>query len=141
MKRNNDALEEHNMFVTQRDCKTADNCRQNIQEFSCSIEFMILMNKCQKAIVNCLSNHLSSRHKLSGYTYLIPSHKACAKCSSSSHARNSPRNQTARETKECNTVNYPLDELWRYANLHAFHVCSVVEYQLQEKLIYALLIN
>lgn len=65
MERNDDSFEEINVFFSQRNSKTTDNTSQDIQKFSSSIEFIVLMDKCIETISDSLSNHLSPWNELS----------------------------------------------------------------------------
>lgn len=60
MQRDDDVLEENNVFVSQWDSKTTDNTGKDVQKFGSTIEFVGLVDKSKKAFVNSLSNHLSS---------------------------------------------------------------------------------
>lgn len=64
MQRNDDILEEDDVFLPQGHCETRDNTGQNVQKFRSSVEFEGLMNQGVEAIVDGLTDHLSSGDQL-----------------------------------------------------------------------------
>ena len=60
-------LEENNMLISQGDSKTRNDTCENIEKLGCSIEFMAFVDEGIEAFIDCLSNHLSSWHKLKYY--------------------------------------------------------------------------
>ena len=64
MKRNDDILEENNVLLSQGHCETRNNTGQNIQQLRSSIEFEGLVDERVEAIVDSLTDHLSSGHQL-----------------------------------------------------------------------------
>ena len=62
VERNDDILKEDNVLLSEWNSKARNNACQDIKQFGSSIEFKCFMNQRIKAIVNGLSNHLSSRH-------------------------------------------------------------------------------
>lgn len=65
MEWNDNVLEEDHMLISQRHSKATDNACKNVEKLSRTIELMILMDKCEEAFVNGLSNHLSPRNQFS----------------------------------------------------------------------------
>ena len=65
MKRDDDVLEENHVFISERDGESTNDTGQNVQKLSGTIEFVGFMDESEKALVNGLSDHLSSWHKLS----------------------------------------------------------------------------
>lgn len=59
MKRNDDILEEDDVFLSQGNCKSRDDAGQNIKKFRSSIELESLMNKTVEAVIDGFSDHLS----------------------------------------------------------------------------------
>lgn len=64
MKRNDNVREEDDMLISQWDGETTDDTGENVEELSSTVEFVVLVNECKEALVDGLSNHLSSRHEL-----------------------------------------------------------------------------
>ena len=63
MQWDDNVLEEDNVFISEWDGESTDNTRQNVEELSGTIEFMVFMDKSEETLVNCLSDHFSSWHK------------------------------------------------------------------------------
>ena len=64
MKRNDNVREEDDMLISQWDGETTDDTGKNVEELSSTVELVVLVNECKEALVDGLSNHLSSRHEL-----------------------------------------------------------------------------
>lgn len=62
---NDDVLEEDNMFFSQWYSKSTDNTGQNIKQLWGAIELESLMNQRVEAVIDGLTYHFSSWHKLS----------------------------------------------------------------------------
>lgn len=60
MKRDNDFMEEDDMFFSKRHSKAADDTSKDIQYFAGPVEFIIFMNESVKCIIHSLSYHFSS---------------------------------------------------------------------------------
>jgi hypothetical protein len=54
MQRDDDSFEEDHVLVTKRNRESADDTRQNVQQFRSSVELVGLVNKCVEAVVNGL---------------------------------------------------------------------------------------
>ena len=52
------------MLISQWDCETTDDTGKNVEELSSTIELVVLVNESKEALVDGLSNHLSSWHEL-----------------------------------------------------------------------------
>jgi len=65
VKWDDNVLEENNVLVSKWDSKTTDDTCKDIQKLSSTIELMSLMNKEVEALIDSLSNHLSSWDELS----------------------------------------------------------------------------
>jgi len=52
--------EKNDVFVSEWDSKSTNDTGQDIEKLSSSIELVVLMDKCEEALVHGLSNHLSS---------------------------------------------------------------------------------
>ena len=65
MKRDDNILEENDVFVSKRYRKPTDNTREDIQKLGCTVEFVSSMDKGKEALINSLSDHLSSWHQFS----------------------------------------------------------------------------
>lgn len=63
MKGNDDVLEEDHVLVSQWDSETTDDTGQDVQKLSGTVELVSFMDEGEEALVNCLSNHLSSWHQ------------------------------------------------------------------------------
>ena len=70
VKGNNHILEEYDMLISQRNSKSTNDASKNIEKFCSSVEFMTLMNEGIEALIDSLSNHLSSWHKLHNQYFL-----------------------------------------------------------------------
>ena len=57
-------LEEDDVFVSKRNGESTDDAGKDIKKFSSTVEFVSLVNKSEEALIDCLSNHLSSWDKL-----------------------------------------------------------------------------
>ena len=64
MKGNYDILEKSDMFFSQRNSESTDNAGQNVQKFTCSIEFVDLMYKNMEAVSHSLPDHFSPWNQL-----------------------------------------------------------------------------
>jgi predicted glycosyltransferase involved in capsule biosynthesis len=64
VKRNDNILEEDYVLVSQWHSETTNDRSKDIQKFSSSVELVGLMNQSEETLVDCLSDHLSSWHKL-----------------------------------------------------------------------------
>ena len=64
MKGDDDILEKYDMFFSQRNSKSTDNAGQNVQKFTCSIEFVDLVDKNMEAVSNSLPDHFSPWNQL-----------------------------------------------------------------------------
>lgn len=65
MKRNNNVLEEDYVLISERNSESTDNTCQDVKKLSSTIELVILVNKGKEALVDGLTDHLSSWDKLS----------------------------------------------------------------------------
>ena len=63
MKRYDDIGEKDHVLVTKWNSESTDDTRQDIQKLGCTIELVILMDKCKEALVHCLTNHFSPWHE------------------------------------------------------------------------------
>ena len=63
MQRDDDVLEEDHVLVSQRDSETTDDTGQDVQQLSCSVEFVNFVDQGKEALVDCLPDHLSSRNQ------------------------------------------------------------------------------
>ena len=52
MKRNNDVVEEDNMFISERYGESTDDTGKDIQQFGGSVELMVFMDKGEEALVH-----------------------------------------------------------------------------------------
>jgi hypothetical protein len=59
---NYNVLEEDNVFVSERDSEPRNDAGQNVEEFSCSIELVSLVDEGVEALVDCLTNHFTPRN-------------------------------------------------------------------------------
>jgi hypothetical protein len=60
VKRNNNSLEEHDMFFSQRDCKTTNDTSQYVKEFGSTVEFKTFMNQGVETVSDSLTDHFSA---------------------------------------------------------------------------------
>ena len=60
MEWDDNVLEENNMLISEWDSKSTNDTGQDIKKLSSSIELVVLMDKCEEALIHGLSNHLSS---------------------------------------------------------------------------------
>lgn len=65
MEWDDDVLEENDVLISKWHSKATDDTCQYIEELSSTVELMVLVDKSEKALVDGLTNHLSSWHKLS----------------------------------------------------------------------------
>ena len=63
MEWDDDVLEENDVLISKWNSKTTDDTGQDIEELSSTIELMVLVDKSEEALVDGLTNHLSSWHK------------------------------------------------------------------------------
>ena len=64
MERDNYALEEDDVLVSEWDSETRDDTGEDIEELGCSIELVSLMDETEEAFIDCLSDHLSAGYQL-----------------------------------------------------------------------------
>ena len=64
MKWDDNILEEDYVFVPERNGETGDNRGKDVEELGSTVELMGLVDEGEEALVDCLSDHLSSWHKL-----------------------------------------------------------------------------
>lgn len=65
MERDDDTLEENNVFLSQRDGKARDDTCQDVQQLRGSIELVSLVDQAVEAVIDSLSDHLSPWDQLS----------------------------------------------------------------------------
>ena len=63
MEGNINVLELENVLISQRNCETTDDGCVDIQKLGGTVEFVVLVDKSEEALVHCLSNHFSSWDK------------------------------------------------------------------------------
>lgn len=97
MERDDNILEEYNVFISERDSKARNDARKNIQQLSRSVELVSLMNQREEHFVDRFADHLASGYELNNYAgkwlHLLL-RRACARYSSDSRVRLTLRNQT-----------------------------------------------
>ena len=64
VERDDNVLEENYMLISEGDSETTNDTGQDIKKLSGTIEFVVLVDKSEEALVHGLSNHLSSWNKL-----------------------------------------------------------------------------
>ena len=60
VKRNNDILEENDVFIPERNGETTNNTCQDIKKLGSTVEFVGFMDEGEEALIDSLSDHLSS---------------------------------------------------------------------------------
>lgn len=63
MERDDDVLEEDDVLVSQGNSETTDDTGEDIKQFGGTIELVSLVDQGEEALVDGLSNHLSSWHE------------------------------------------------------------------------------
>ena len=64
MEGDDDVLEEDHVLVSQWHSESRDDTGEDVEKFSCSIEFMCFVDKTEEALVNGLSDHFTTRYQL-----------------------------------------------------------------------------
>lgn len=64
MERNDDGIEEDNVLIPEWHSETRDDTGQDVEQLGGTIEFVVLVDQSEEALVDGLSNHLSAGHKL-----------------------------------------------------------------------------
>ena len=64
MQRNDDVLEKDDVLISKGDSESTDNTRQNVEELSCTVELVVLVDQCEETFVDSLTDHLSSWDEL-----------------------------------------------------------------------------
>ena len=62
MQWDNDILEENYVLISEWNSKSTNDACQDIKKLGSSIELVAFMDECKEALIDCLSNHLPSRH-------------------------------------------------------------------------------
>jgi hypothetical protein len=62
VKGNNNGLEEHDVFFSQRNGKTTDDTCQYIEKLGSTVEFKTFMNQGIEAVSDSLTDHFSAGH-------------------------------------------------------------------------------
>lgn len=63
MERDDNVLEKNDVFVPKWDSESTDDTCENIEKFCGTIKFVSFVDQGVEALINCLSNHLSSWNK------------------------------------------------------------------------------
>ena len=64
MKRDDNVLEEDDVLISEGNSESTDDTGQNVEKLGRAVEFVILVDQCEEALVDGLTDHFSSRHKL-----------------------------------------------------------------------------
>lgn len=67
VERDDDILEEYNVFISEKDSKPRNDARKNIQQLSRSVELMSLVNQREEHFVDRFADHLASGYELNNY--------------------------------------------------------------------------
>lgn len=138
---NNNILEENHMLVPKGNGKAGDNGCEDIKKLSSSVEFVCLMDEGVEALIDSLSNHLSSGNQLhiNKYSCFVRKEK---KDSNNYLCIELVENvfqivslDTFLRVKQLQEL---LNELWSDIHLQTLHVNSFVDHQLEEELINSL---
>ncbi len=65
VQRNDNVLEENDMFFSERDSKPTDDTGKNVKQLRCTIELESFMNQRVETVINGLTDHFSSGDKFS----------------------------------------------------------------------------
>ena len=64
MEGNDDIFEEDDVLISKWNSESTDYTSQYVKKLSCSIEFMVFMDKCKETLVHCFSDHFSPWNQL-----------------------------------------------------------------------------
>ena len=64
MKRNDNVLEENDVLISERNSESTNDTGQNVEKLGGTVEFVVLVNECKEALVDGLTDHLSSWDEL-----------------------------------------------------------------------------